>query len=68
MYANNLSLADLEAIFDRLSEAIDTAGEDKAKLFLAKLAMISANIIADRSRFEDAIEIALRDLQPADGG
>lgn len=67
MYANNLSFADLEAVYDRLADAIDTAGEDKAKLFLAKLAMISANLIADRAMFESAVDAALRDLRPNDG-
>ncbi len=67
MHADKLSLADLEAIYDRLADAIDTAGEDKAKLFLAKLAMISAGLIADRGKFEAAVDAALRDLDPEDG-
>ena len=57
-----LTIPGLETVYDSLAEAIDRAGEEKAKLFLVKLALLNANALADAQRFRDHIEIALRDL------
>jgi hypothetical protein len=57
-----LPIPGLETVYDSLAEAIDRAGEEKAKLFLVKLALLNANALADAQRLRDHIEIALRDL------
>ena len=54
--------ADLEAIYDAIAEAVDAAGEEKRALFLAKLALALANLLADRAAVEAAIASALKDL------
>ena len=60
--AAGLPIAGLESAYDSLAEAIDRAGEDRAKLFLVKLALLNANALGDAERFREQIEIALRDL------
>jgi hypothetical protein len=59
---NALTVPDLETVYDSLAEAIDRAGEDKARLFLVKLALLNANVLGDPALFERHIEAALRDL------
>lgn len=58
----SLTIAGLEAVYDRLAAAIDTAGEGKAELFLVKLALLNANALGDPAVFERNVEAALRDL------
>ena len=60
--AAGLPIAGLEAVYDSLAEAIDRAGEAKARLFLVKLALLNANALGDAGRFREHIEAALRDL------
>lgn len=62
MSMNQLSIDGLEKVYDSLATAIDTAGEQKAKLFLVKLALLNANIIGDSEVFSKQIEAALLDL------
>ena len=62
MSANQLSIDGLEKVYDSLATAIDRAGEDRAKLFLVKLALLNANIIGDSEVFSKQIEAALLDL------
>jgi hypothetical protein len=57
-----LDIAGLEAVYDRLAEAIDTAGPAKSELFLVKLALLSAQALGDPEGFAKQIEVALRDL------
>ena len=57
-----LTVPDLETVYDRLAEAIDRAGEDKAKLFLVKLALLNANVLGDPALIDSHIQAALRDL------
>ncbi len=59
---NALTIAGLESVYDRLAAAIDAAGEDKAELFLVKLALLNANALGDAAVFEQHVEAALRDL------
>ena len=59
---NGLDIAGLESVYDRLAQAIDLAGEDKASLFLVKLALLSAQSIGDAQRFAALIDAALEDL------
>jgi len=62
MYEKNLAIADLEAVYDAISDACDEAGPEKTNLFLAKLALTYSNIIGDRETCLNAIEASLKDL------
>lgn len=62
MIPKKVTNADLEAIYDSIAEAVDKAGEDKRALFLAKLSLALANLVADRTAVEGAIAASLRDL------
>ena len=57
-----LDIGGLETVYDRLAEAIDKAGPDKAQLFLVKLALLSAEALGDAAHFERLAAEALRDL------
>jgi hypothetical protein len=57
-----LTIADLETVYDALAQAIDRAGQEKAALFLVKLALLNANALADAARFQQHLELALNDL------
>lgn len=57
-----LTVPGLEDVYDALAVAIDAAGPAKAELFLVKLALLSADAIADPARFRDLVRIALQDL------
>jgi hypothetical protein len=62
MSIENLSIPELETVYDRLATAIDQAGPDKASLFLVKLALLNANALASVAVFESHLQQALRDL------
>lgn len=53
---------DLEALYERLAEAIDRAGPAKESLFLTKLCLLLFNAGSDRRAAESAIQSALQDL------
>ena len=57
-----LTIDGLEAVYDALATAIDQAGQDKAQLFLVKLALLNANALADEHLFLQQITTALQDL------
>ena len=59
---NGLTIPALETVYDALATAIDQAGQDKAELFLVKLALLNANALADPQVFSAHIQSALRDL------
>jgi len=58
----HLGIAGLETVYDALAQALDTAGQDKATLFLVKLALLNANALGDQALFLRQIEAALQDL------
>ncbi len=60
--SNALTVPGLEHAYDRLATAIDLAGPEKTELFLVKLALMNANVLADPSVFQAHIEAALKDL------
>jgi len=60
--AAQLDIAGLEAVYDRLAQAIDTAGDAKAALFLVKLALLNAQALGDASLFARHVDQALQDL------
>lgn len=59
---NALTIPDLETVYDTLATAIDQAGQDKASLFLVKLALLNANALADAEVFQAHVQAALLDL------
>jgi hypothetical protein len=60
--APSLDISGLEAVYDRLAQAIDAAGEEKAPLFLVKLALLNAQALGDAGLFSRQIDAALQDL------
>lgn len=56
------SLADTEAMYDLLAQAIDRAGPEKAELFLTKLALLQSHAIGHVPTVQQQVETALRDL------
>lgn len=62
MSVPQLDIAGLEAVYDTLAQAIDQAGEQKAELFLVKLALLQAQAQGDASAFSQQVQTALRDL------
>lgn len=59
--SQSMSITDLERIYDRLAEAIDSTGSD-SELFLVKLALLVAEALNDVERFNALIECAVHDL------
>lgn len=59
---NELSVSDLEQIYDTLAMAIDQATPEKSELFLVKLALLSAQALGDAQQFTALTESALNDL------
>ena len=57
-----LTIPDLETVYDTLASAIDQAGQDKASLFLVKLALLNANALASAEVFQTHVQAALQDL------
>ena len=57
-----LDIGGLEAVYDKLAQAIDAAGAAKAELFLVKLALLHAQALGDAARFADLVDAALQDL------
>jgi hypothetical protein len=53
--------SDLEQIYDALAASVDKA-QAKSELFLAKLALLLANDVADPKRVVKLCEAALADL------
>jgi len=53
---------DLEAAYEALATAIDTAGEQREALFLTRLALVLGHELGDIAAFRSAIRTALEDL------
>jgi hypothetical protein len=62
MLEKKLSTAGIEEAYDLIAEGIDRAGEEKARLFLAKLALALANLSGDLTAVRQAVDAALKDL------
>lgn len=58
----SLNVAGLEAVYDTLAQAIDTAGESASEKFLVKLALLAARELGDAERFAQLVHSALQDL------
>jgi hypothetical protein len=59
---SGLSVLGLEQVYDQLATAIDAVGPKKTELFLVKLALMNANVLADPAVFQAHIDAALKDL------
>ena len=62
MIAKKLSTAEIETAYELIAEGIDRAGEDQARLFLAKLSLALANLTGDLAAVRQAVDAALEDL------
>ena len=59
---NTSSLADTEAIYDLLAEAIDQAGPGNTELVLTKLALLQSHAIGHVPSVQQYVNTALQDL------
>jgi len=57
-----LTTAALEQVYDLIADGIDTAGEERAPLFLAKLSLALSALVGDPDKIRTAVEASLRDL------
>jgi hypothetical protein len=53
---------DLEAAYEALAVAIDSAGEQREALFLTRLALLLAHELGDIAAFKRAVQTALEEL------
>ena len=58
----SISIPELEVVYDSLATAIDQVGQEKASLFLVKLALLNANALGHADIFQANLQAALRDL------
>ena len=58
----SLDIPGLETVYDRLAQAIDSAGPEKSELFLVKLALLNANALGRPETMQQHIQAALQDL------
>jgi hypothetical protein len=56
----------LEQDYERLAEAVDTAGPANEALFLAKLVLVMAHRAGEGLDFADCVAVALEDLPDGD--
>ena len=57
-----LTFDELEKVYELLAAAIDKAGADKETLLLSKLCLTLAHRLGDFDQVEEALQIALQDL------
>lgn len=62
MEHKQLTLIDIETIYDQLAGALDQAAQGKRELFLVKLALLSAHALGDAEQFMALTRTALLDL------
>lgn len=62
MEHKQLTLIDIETIYDQLANALDQAAQGKRELFLVKLALLSAHALGDAEQFMALTRTALLDL------
>ena len=59
---SQMPFEDLEAAYEALALAIDTAGQEREALFLTRLALLLAHELGDIAAFKRAVQTALDDL------
>ena len=57
-----LNLEELEALWERLAEAIEAAGPERDRLMLSKLTLLLAEALGDAGRAASLIQSAMEDL------
>jgi len=60
---SNMPFDDLEAIYETLALAIDSAGAEREALFLTKLALVLGHELGDAAAFRSAVQTALEGLE-----
>jgi hypothetical protein len=55
-------IAAVEHAYELIAAGIDTAGAQRSELFLAKLSLTLAALLADEAKLAYAVEVALKDL------
>jgi hypothetical protein len=60
---SELSVADLEEVYDHLAERIDAVGADMTETYLVKLVLLLANSNGNLEKFEQLAAVAAQDLQ-----
>lgn len=61
-----MNTSDVEAVYDTLAETLDTIGEAKGELFLAKLALLLSHEIGDAPHVLSLIAQARANLDIGD--
>ena len=59
---SQLTFDDLEAAYEALAVAIDSAGAQRETLFLTRLALVLAHELGDVTIFRKAVQTALEDI------
>ena len=59
---SQMPFEDLEAAYEALALAVDTAGEKREALFLTRLALLLAHELGDVAAFKRAVQTALEEL------
>jgi hypothetical protein len=62
MKQKQLTISDLENVYDQLADALDQAAQGKREIFLVKLALLSAEALGDAKQFSELTCAALQDL------
>ena len=62
MIEKRLTNAELEAVYDLLAEAVDAVALDQQQVFLAKLALVLANMLGDVGQVTQAVAVAKANL------
>ena len=62
MEHKQLTISDIETLYDQLADALDHIEEGKRELFLVKLALLQANAVGDPAVVRKHINAALQDL------
>jgi hypothetical protein len=62
---SQLTLLELESLYDELAEAIDAVGKDRESVFLAKLILSIAQEFGDAKRISELIRDCLNEPSPS---
>jgi hypothetical protein len=60
---STMSFEDLEAAYEALATAIDSAGAQREALFLTRLALVLIHELGDVTAFKKAVKTALEGLE-----
>ncbi len=66
MIPKKLSNAEMEGVYDLLSEALDAVAEEERQLFLAKLVLVLANMVGSPGQIALAVKAAAANLAQSD--